>query len=211
LAPRAERTPDLVGVRLLPAHARAVGDEANLYRASAVIRAGGSGEAADFLAAELGAHPHPSALPYLDLARAQISQRRYAEVEETIARILERSPGQPLALEWKAIARVGENDQDGALALLEQLLAAGGARVDAYFNYGRLLAAHGRVDESLAALERAIALRPTFTEAHFQRARGLEATGRRAEAVAELHRTLELEPDHAGAAALLSALEAVSP
>jgi tetratricopeptide (TPR) repeat protein len=207
LAPRAERTPDLVGVELLNAHAPAVGDEANLYRASAVIRAGGAGEAVDVLERELAARPHPSALPYLDLARAQISRRKFTATEATITQLLERDPDQPLALEWLAIARLGQEDPDGALRLLEQVLATGEARTDAYFNYSRLLASKGLLADALAQIERAVELRPTFTEAHFQRARSLEATGRRAEAITELHRTLALEPDHAGAAALLSAIQ----
>jgi tetratricopeptide (TPR) repeat protein len=208
LAPRAERTPELVGVSLLPAHARAIGEEeADLYRASAVIRAGGSGNAVAFLARQLAAHPHPAAAPYLDLARGQISQRRYAEVEETLDRVFERAPGQALALEWKAIARLGRGDAAGALDLVEELLDNPEARVDSYFNYARLLAAQGRQVEALAALDQALELRPTFAEAHYQRARSLEATRQRAEAVAELERTLALKPEHAGAAELLAAIE----
>jgi tetratricopeptide (TPR) repeat protein len=165
-----------------------------------VVRAVRSPEAVAYLEKTL-ALARPSEIePWLDLAQGQLGLRRFAEAERTLGEILKSHPGNPLALEWLALARAGQGKIDDAILLLQQTLASGSAeRAEPEFNLGRLLAARGRPAEAEAHLQRALDARPSLVAAWFHLGEVRAALGRPGEAAACYHRALDLDPRWTGA------------
>lgn len=197
LAPRAERDPVLVDVRLTGEGAPA-GALGEVYRAAAVVRASAVAVAVDHLEKMLAAARPPEPDPYLDLAQGQLRLRRFAAAEATLAGLLARHPELPQAEEWLALAEVGQGRMDDAIARLRRLLArgGGGSRTDAEYNLGRLLAARVRPGEAEPHLARAVAARPNLVVAWFHLGQVRAAQGRPAEAADCYRRALEVDPTH---------------
>ena len=164
VAAREEREPGLDAIELRDG---ASGPLAELYRLLPLLRAvGGSDRAAVLRLEKLLAEVKPAEIePYLDLAMGQLRQRRYAELEQTATTILERSPDQPLALEWLGLARAGlAGRSDVAIPFLEQA-CRNNPRPETEFNLGLLLALNGRVPEAIERYQRALAARPNLAAA----------------------------------------------
>jgi predicted CXXCH cytochrome family protein len=204
LAPRQERDPVLTELRILDP----MGSLGEIYRAAAVVRAAGSRDATRFLERKLPEVRLPEPDPWLDLAQAQLNQRRFAEAEATLAAIRERRPDDLLALEWLALARAGQGKLDEAIELTRSALARGSNRAEGEYNLGRLLAAKGAHEEATVHLTRAVALRPNLAAAWFHLGEVRAAQGRREEAVESYERALAVDPRFERAAA---ALRAVNP
>lgn len=199
LAPLAEGEPALTGVRLLDPRGP-TGALGEVYRAATVVRAVRSPEAVAYLEKTLAAARPAEVEPWLDLAQGQLGLRRFAEAERTLAEILKSQPGNPLALEWLALARAGQGKIDDAIHLLQQTLATHGAeRAEAEFNLGRLLAARSRPAEAETHLKRALDARPTLVAAWFHLGEVRAALGRPGEAAVCYHRALDLDPRWTGA------------
>jgi Flp pilus assembly protein TadD len=205
LAPLAEGEPALTGVRLLDPRGPA-GALGEVYRAATVVRAVRSPEAVAYLEKTLATARPSEVEPWLDLAQGQLGLRRFAEAERTLSEILKSHPGNPLALEWLALARAGQGKIDDAILLLQQTLASHAAerpdraeRAEAEFNLGRLLAARGRPAEAEPHLQRALDARPTLVAAWFHLGEVRAALGRPGEAAACYHRALDLDPRWTGA------------
>lgn len=193
-APLEETVPVLTDAELLrpvPGISPAL---AEIYKASAVARAGGSAEATRFLAHALPRQPLTTPEPLLDLIRGLLGQRQFAEVELVAGRALESWPDLVRAREWRAIARVQLGDHQGALADLAAVLAADGERPEALFNQGLVLFILERHEEAAASLRRAVALRPTLPRAWAYLGRALAALGRPGEAEQALRRALAVDP-----------------
>lgn len=203
LAPLKERDPVLTELKIL--EGGPAGTLAEIYRAAAVVRTVGSHDATRFLERKLAETRLPEPDPWLDLAQAQLQQRRFAEAEATLAAVRERRPDDLLALEWLALARAGQGKLDEAIELTRSALAKGSGRAEAEYNLGRLLAAKGAHEEAEAHLKRAVELRPVFVAAWFHLGEVRKAQGRVREAAECYERALEIDPGFTRAAEALQA------
>jgi tetratricopeptide (TPR) repeat protein len=196
LAPLAESEPVLTGIRLLDSRAPR-GALGEVYRAAAVVRAVAAAEAVAYLEKMLAAARPAEIEPWLDLAQAQIQQRRFAEAERTLRDVLARSPEHPQALEWLALARAGQGKADEAVDILRRVLALSpSGRAEAEYNLGRLLTVRGRPDEAEEHLEQALAARPNLVTALYHLGEVRAGLGRRDDALACWRRALEIDPSH---------------
>jgi Flp pilus assembly protein TadD len=195
LAPLRETEPALTGVRLLGPGAPE-GALGEVYRATAAVRAAATDEAVGYLYRKLAEVRPPEAAPWLDLAQGQIRRGRPADAERTLREALAREPGNPQALEWLALARAGQGDTEGAIAILRQVLAqpAGSERAEAEYNLARLLLANRRPAEGEEHLLRALTLRPNLAVAWYHLGEVRAASGRTDEALAGYRRSLEIDP-----------------
>lgn len=185
LAPRDEREPAIEQVE--------AGDP--LSRAVALVRAtGGAHAPAAKALEELVNASRPAEIePWLDLASAQLRQRRWEALERTTTEILRRDPKQELGLEWRAIARAARTgDTEEVIRQLDAL-----DRPEAVFNAGLFLSGRGRTAEAMIRYERALSMRPNFSAAWFRLGQAREECGDLAGAVDAFRRTLEIEPSHA--------------
>jgi len=198
LAPRDEREPAI----------ERIDAPDPLFRLMAIVRATGGMDAGSARALEelMNAKPPTEVEPWLDLASAQLRQRRWAELERTANRILALEPGQELAREWRAIARAARSGNTEE-AIRELLVLE---RPEAVFNAGVFLAGRGRMSEAIAQYERVLAMRPNFAAAWFRLGEARSECGDRDGAITAFRRTLEIEPSHARARpALVDALRAL--
>jgi Tfp pilus assembly protein PilF len=201
LAPLEEREPSVDAVEFRdPAHAPP-GALGELYRVIALVRAYGGADAGAVRRLEqLMAEVKPPELePYLDLASAQLRQRRYAQLEQTAASILTRSPGHPLALEWMGFARAAQSSNaEEAIRFLTESLERGAAdRPETEFNLGVFLAGRGRTEEAIAHYQRALAARPNLTAAWNRLGDARRECGDLPGAIDAYRRVLELDPSRA--------------
>lgn len=199
LAPLAERDPVLTELKILEG-----GPLAGIYRAAAVVRTAGSRDATDFLRRKLAETRLPDPDPWLDLAQAQLNQRRFAEAEATLAALRERRPDDLLALEWLALARAGQGKLDEAIELTRAALARGSGRAEGEYNLGRMLAAKGAREEAAEHLARAVALRPNLAAGWFHLGEVRAAQGRKEEAAECYERALAVDPGFTRAAEALT-------
>jgi len=214
LAPHEEREPAVDGVEFRdPAHAP-TGTLGELYRVIAYVRAFGGADAGAVQRLEqLMAELEPSEVePYLDLAAAQLRQRRYPQLEQTASLVLQKSPGNALALEWLGFARAAQSgNAEDAIRLLTEALRHGGAdRPETEFNLGVFLAGRGRTAEAIVHYERALAARPNLVAAWNRLGEARRECGDISGAVEAFRRALELDPLRARAyPPLIDALTAV--
>ena len=172
-----------------------------LYNTIALVRATGGANAGTVRRLEqLIRERKPAELePYVDLASAQLRQRRWKELEETTTLILARDPKQELAIEWRAIARAAlTRDTEEAARVLATL-----ERPEALFNAGVFLAGRGRMKEAIALYERVLAARPNLAAAWFRLGEARRECGDVTGAIDAFRRTLEIEPSHARARATI--------
>lgn len=205
LAPRVERDPVLTGALVFERQRLPPGPSAEIARVAGIVAASGAASAVAQLERLLPAHAPDDDDLALVLAEGQLKQRRYAEAEAGLRRVLARRPGHVQAEEWLALALAGRQRHDEALAGWRALAARGEAGPEAWFNLGRVLLGRGRAAEALPAFERALELRPNLTAAWFQRGEALRALGRGAEARQAWERALAFDPSHRRAQARLAA------
>lgn len=200
LAPLAEREPALTGVKLLEPERGPKGALGDVYRAAAVVRAGGGGaEAVDYLEKKLAEARPEDVEPWLDLAHGQLRIGRHADAERTLTTVLARSPRHPQALEWLALARIGQGKPDEALPMLRRLVDLYPGRIEAEFNLGRLLMLRGLPAEAEHHLERAVTARPTMVAAWHSLGEVRLTLGRTDEALACWRKALEIDPAYTSA------------
>lgn len=208
LAPLEEREPSVDGVEFLDAASAPGGAIGELYRLLPLVRATGGAHAAMVRRLEqlLAAAKPETAEPYLDLAMAQLRQRRYPALEETAEEILRRVPGQPLALEWLGMARAARSGNgEEAIPLLREALKSE-ARPETEFNLGVFLAGRGRTEEAIGHYERALAGRPNLAAAWIRLGDARQECGATLEAMEAYRRALALEPSLTRASERLVAL-----
>jgi len=212
LAPLDERDPSIDGIDFLDPHQAPSGALGELYRLVALMRASGGANAGAVRRLEaVIADAKPQELePYLDLASAQLRQRRYPQVERTAALILERAPGHPLALEWRGFARAAQSgNAEEAIRDLTEALKGDEDRPETEFNLGIFLAGRGRTKEAIAHYERALAARPNLTAAWIRLGTARRECGDLQGAIDAYRRALEIDPTQTRASnALVDALEA---
>jgi tetratricopeptide (TPR) repeat protein len=196
LAPREEREPAFDDVSFLDPGSAPEGNEADAYRAAALLRAtGGESRAAlALLESALDSVKTAEVEPYLDLAMAQLRQRRFAELEVTTSSIVSRNPRDAQALEWLGVARWALGRKDEGLALLDRAVAIDPSREETLFNRGLLTVSMGKAADAAGYFEKAVALRPTFAPAWHRLAEVRLEQGRVNDAVAAYKRALEIDP-----------------
>jgi len=187
LAAREEREPLIENIEI--ADAGLAPATAEIYRIVAAVRAASS-DAVRRLEQFLTATPSPDIEPYLDLAAAQLRQKRVAALEKTTRLILDRVPDHPLALEWLGLAQASLGDRDAAIESLRKAARLDPLRVETQYNLGLHLTARSDRHEAAACFERALAGRPNFVLAwiHLAEVRGGNA------AIAAYRRALEIDP-----------------
>ncbi len=196
LAPLQEKVPTLVeAVFLRPERApqRTLGE---IYRAVATLRTGPSAEAADHLRKMLRRLPLPDWEPYLELARYEMSRRRFRQAEAALQQLILREPDLSLAKEWIALCTSGRGDETGARAILERLTEGDSRRPDSHFYLARLLLARGEASPAVAELHKAIELRPNYADAWYLLGLAFQHLESRDSAAAAFRRTLEIQPSH---------------
>lgn len=194
VAPRPERDPVVVGVRFLRPAEAPPGAEGELYRAIAALRLGARAAALPHVERLLAAAPVAEPEPWLRLGEGQLGQRRYAEAEAGLRRLLALVPEVPLLRNMLALAAAGQGRGDEALAHLREALALDPELVEARYNLGRLLLAWGRAAEAAPELERALALRPNLPQGWLRLGEAREALGERAAAIGHYRRAIAVEP-----------------
>jgi predicted CXXCH cytochrome family protein len=193
-APLEERETNLDGLDFLDPK-----QSSELYRTVAILRAGG-GTSRSALA-KLESLKPTEIEPLLDLAMAQLTQKKYADLEKTASTIVAREPKNAQALEWLGIARIALGKGDEGIALIEQALAIDPTRAQTHYNLALLLAQRKRNDAAIAHLKEATRLRPNLAAAWFHL--GELQTGE--EALASYRRALAIEPRFTRAADAIAA------
>lgn len=212
LAPLEERDPSIDAVEFRDPASAPGGALGELYRLIPLVRATGGSHAptARRLEKLLSRAQPPEIEPYLDLAMAQLRHRRYAELEQTAAKVLERSPTQPLALEWLGMARAGRTgNAEEAIRLLREAVKIG-SRPETEFNLGVFLAGRGRMEEAIQQYNRALAARPNLAAAWIRLGDARQECGFATDAVDAYRRALEIDPSLQRASErLIAALEKI--
>lgn len=194
LAPLEETTPVIVDARLMGRENLPRGALAEIYRAVAVLRAGGNREAGEWLEKKL-AEAAPKALePYLDLGRWQLGRQRFEAAAATFSRLLEHRPrdARLIGLSMACRAKLGKPEE--ALALARQAIELDSARPEEHYNLGHLLLAYQRPEEAMVHLRRALELRPNLAAGWYQLSAALDDLGHRDAAIEALRRALDVEP-----------------
>jgi Tfp pilus assembly protein PilF len=161
-----------------------------------LVRATGGAERRSVLRLEqlMASGPQPLESE-LDLAAAQLRQRRFVELEHTTDRILAIDPSSALAFEWKGIARASRTgDADQAIPLLRKALQLDPARPETEFNLGVYLALSGRTNEAIAHYERALAARPNLAAAWNRLGAARRECGDLSGAIEAYRRSLAINP-----------------
>jgi Tfp pilus assembly protein PilF len=214
LAPLDERDPSIDAVAFHDSSSAPTGSLGELYRVIPLVRASNGAEPNSARRLEqLMAAVKPAEIePYLDLAAAQLRQRRYAQLEQTAMLVLQRAPGHPLALEWLGLARAAQsgNTNEAIAKLTEALQHDDEDRPETEFNLGIFLAGRGRTEEAIAHYERALAARPNLTAAWIRLGQARRECGDVQGAIDAYRRALEIDPTSARArSAIVDALEAI--
>ncbi|MEO1085787.1 MAG: hypothetical protein AAFY88_16230, partial [Acidobacteriota bacterium] len=210
LAPLEERSPILVDLNFLrPDHAPP-SPSGEIYRTAAVLRAGGGPEVAGRLRSLLGAAPPADVEPWLDLARADVQQRRWSEASATLAAVEERlgdgHPAWPTVWGWRAMVAAGEGRVEASIPLFERALEVGDDPGILY-NFGVVLASADRLEAAERRLRRVVELRPHHLPALFYLARLAWVQERPAESKTFLRRALASDPGHGESYLLLGQVQ----
>lgn len=190
-----------------------VGQENELYRLIPLIRAVGGSKASDVRRLEqlLGEMKPAEIEPYLDLAMAQLKQRRYLQLEQTAKKILAKDANQPLAIEWLGVARTAQTrNTEEAIRALEQVTKTG-SRPESEFNLGLFLAGRGRTEEAMARYRRALEARPNFVAAWVRLGEAQLECGLREEAMESFRRALAIDPGNQRAGEAMKKLTSPLP
>lgn len=196
LAPLEESEPVIEDVVFVDRAGAQGGEQGDLYRAVAMLRAtGGSGASALERLEQLTDTKRTSALePLLDMAMAQLRQRRFAALEATASGIVARDPTNAQAVEWLGVARFALGRKYEALTLLDRAFALDPLREETAFNRGLLTATMGRGADAAPYFEKAVSLRPTFAAAWHHLGDVRSAEGKLSEAIDAYGRALAADP-----------------
>ena len=193
LAPIAERDPDIGNVAFYDHGAAPGGVLGDAYRAVTVLRAmPRNAAAAGQLAKAIAATPF--LVPRYDLIAAQLQQRQFQAVLETLKTFDSAAASDTLLRGWRGIARVGAGETEDGLADLRAAASGAPDQPEYSFNLAAILYRAGRGGEALPLLSRAVELRPNFVAAWIMRAEVLVALKRPGEAINDLQRALAIEP-----------------
>ncbi len=120
--------------------------------------------------------------------------RRFAEAERILRRLVRQGPERADVLHCLGIALLGQREHAQALGFIERSLRLAPGDTQAENNRATALAALGRHEEALASLDTALAGKPNDAQLHYNRANALRHLLRDAEAVAAYDEALRLDP-----------------
>jgi predicted CXXCH cytochrome family protein len=212
VAPLSESEPVLVGLDLLDPQQAPSGPEAEMYKAIAVLRAGGRGNAASWLHKQLGLSRQRPPEALFELARAQLRNQQYSATEGTLSELLKGEPGNPLATELRAAAMARNGKRPQAILELRELVA-NPERPEALYHLGIFLLEEGSTEEAIGFLKQSLELRPYQSQVWFKLSIAYTQLGKHEQAAAHAHRALEIEPvfSRAYTALILALLELERP
>jgi tetratricopeptide (TPR) repeat protein len=191
---------------ILPLGETPDGNEAEIYRMIAAIRAGRSVQAAqERLGQVLAINNYPESTPYIELATAQFNAGDYEAAEATARRVIESGEALHSGYKVLGISLMAQNLRSESVAMLKRSLELQ-PDPEVHFN---LAAAYLRYDQPELAeqqLDAAIDLRPYMAIAWKYKALILKARGDREQARDALIRSLQLEPRDLSAYQDLAAL-----
>ena len=101
----------------------------------------------------------------LDQVRVLIDGQKYLRAREAIDALLWLEPGNSYYLSLEAAVSVGLGEQDRAITLYRQLLAAAPSSADLHVSLGHALKTIGRQKEAIASYRMAATVRPSFGDA----------------------------------------------
>ncbi|MCA9445485.1 MAG: tetratricopeptide repeat protein [Candidatus Omnitrophica bacterium] len=197
---RREDEPVLTGIDFYSDRFTLPGLIGEIYKAVAVLRAGGNREAVSHLQTVLRRHRTRDETPYLDLAEGLIHQGDYANADLQVRRALSLVPEDPLAIEWKAVSEHAAGNMRSALEWVNRSIELDPSRPEARYNRGLFLFQNDRFDESASSLKTSIELRPNFVPAHFYLGMAFFKLGQMDQAVDSFKETLRIEPRYVRAA-----------
>ena len=204
--PMQREHPAVVQLDILPLGEIPDGNEAEIYRMVAAIRAGRSVQAAqERLGLVLQAGDYPESTPYIELATAQFNAGEYSAAEATARRVIEIGDALHAGYKVLGISLMAQNLRSESVAMLKRSLELQ-RDPEVHFN---LAAAYLRYDQPALAeeqLDAALELRPHMAVAWKYKALILKARGERELARDALIRSLQLEPRDLSAYEDLSAL-----
>jgi tetratricopeptide (TPR) repeat protein len=208
VAPLSESELVLTGIDFLNPEQAPSGVEAEMYRAIAVLRAGGGGNAASWLHKQLGLSKERPVEALLELGKAQLYLRQYAAAERTLNEILVREPEIQLARELRAAAMARNGKRAQAISELREM-AASAERPEAPYHLGIFLLEEGRAEEAIGFLEQSLQMRPYQAQTWLKLSNAYAKLGKHEQAAAHARRALEIEPTFSRAytAIILALLE----
>ena len=101
----------------------------------------------------------------VDYVRVLIDRQKYLRAREEIDTLLRLEPGNTYYLSLSAAACVGLGEQEAAIALYRQLLAASPSSADLHVSLGHALKTVGQPQEATESYQMAVAARPNFGDA----------------------------------------------
>ncbi len=135
---------------------------------------------------------------WLGIAWGRWQQKARLDAEQALLRAREAGPLPPRGLFLEAEMRLTDGDGDGALALLEEGVAAGGTEYRALMTLGKLLEQRGRAEDALARYAEAEQAFPGFDQPQLSAERAQaqlhEAAGREEQAFGAWERWLAWNP-----------------
>ena len=134
-----------------------------------------------------------------NLATVYIGLKRFAEALDLCGRLLERDPGDDVAVLNLGACQFELGSVAAALDSFEAAVRLRPDSADAHNNRGNALLALQRPQEALASYDRALAIRSDYADAHYNRGNALLALQRRQEALASYDRALAIRSDYADA------------
>lgn len=162
--------------------------------------------AKDVLKQGIDANPKAAGLG-LDLANLLATEGKLDEALTELDRVLERQPGEVLALEGKFKILVYRKDFDGALAVAEAMKTAAPQNVKGYHFAGLIYQATGKLAESIGEFQSALDLAPRAVQPLSQLVKSYLALDQRDVAVEKLKAVIAAEEGHFVAHNLLGELQ----
>ncbi|WP_028772783.1 tetratricopeptide repeat protein [Shewanella waksmanii] len=195
IAPINKQDPIITDINLLPFGEVATGVNAQLIRATTVLRTKANADAADALKHLLVKHQIDSFVPYVDLLAAEVKLERYQAAINTAKHILNQ-PNAPqfTTLSYLGIALLAEGQTEQAIKVLSHAITLEDDPKNNY-NLGIALFNQQQYTAAKTQFERTIELRPTMHSAWLFLGKVHQQQGQVASAIAAFKQALAIAPD----------------
>ncbi|MDB6092985.1 MAG: uncharacterized protein JWM32_547 [Verrucomicrobia bacterium] len=148
---------------------------------------------------------YPDQLPaWMLLAHLAASEKKYAESEELVAKVLARDDSQPEALLLDAQLKLFRNDFDAAFVPLEVAARLYPHWQQVHYQYGLTYLAKGDLDKAVESLSQAVTIAPGFHDAAIVLAELELRKGNYSVVILSMQRVVQVRPDFAQAWLLMA-------